>query len=85
MITVKEIVRRFLDEHKATGLVGDNCGCEINDLMPCDGECSGCIVGYKIIKGSIQCKSKIEECDHKEDCSGKNAFCIFPLTFDSKK
>lgn len=36
MITVKEIVKAYLKEHGYDGLCGDECGCGIEDLAPCD-------------------------------------------------
>ncbi len=33
---IREIVKNWLITHGYDGLAGEDCGCEINDLMPCD-------------------------------------------------
>ena len=35
-MTVKDIVREYLDAYSYDGLFDDDCGCEVDDLMPCD-------------------------------------------------
>ena len=45
---VKEIIKEYLEKNDFTGLLSDHCGCEIDDLIPCDGCCSMCEPGYKI-------------------------------------
>jgi len=46
MITVKEILIRYLKEHNCDGLCDDECGCTIDDLMPCAGygDMSNCVI-----------------------------------------
>jgi len=47
-VTVKEMVKAYLKMNGYTGLVGDGCGCEISDLMPCEAEgIPDCEAGYK--------------------------------------
>lgn len=50
--TVKEIVAEYLKSHGYHGLYNEaECGCEVNDLMPCAGYggCySGCLPGVKV-------------------------------------
>lgn len=59
-MTVKEIVKAYLEANGYTGLVSDMCGCEINDLMSCDSEgVPSCEPGYKHF-----CK----KCPTKKDC-----------------
>jgi hypothetical protein len=41
-MTVRDIVRDYLERHGFDGLAGDDCGCEITDLMPCGELCSEC-------------------------------------------
>lgn len=38
---VKEIVKKFLEDNGYDGLTSGECGCKVEDLMPCDG-CMGC-------------------------------------------
>ena len=48
MPTVKEILKDYLDKNGFDGLVGDDCGCCCNDLIPCDGDDIGyCEAGFK--------------------------------------
>ena len=44
-MTVKEIVRQYLVAHGLDGLAYDECGCRVDDLMPCDTPCDACEVG----------------------------------------
>lgn len=47
-LEVITIVRSYLREHGFTGLVNsDGCGCEIDDLVPCNSDFSQCRPGYK--------------------------------------
>ena len=46
-----DIVIKYLKENGFDGLVDEygDCGCDLSDLMPCDGESfSECHVGYKV-------------------------------------
>lgn len=49
MATVIEIVKAHLEREGFGGLVADGgeCGCELDDLVPCAGDCSHCSPGYK--------------------------------------
>ena len=46
---VIEIVKAHLVENGFGGLVADGaeCGCEIDDLVPCGCDCGQCYPGYK--------------------------------------
>lgn len=48
-MTVREILNKWLQDKGYEGLFSSNeCGCEVGDLMPCDGEnCIICEPGYK--------------------------------------
>ena len=47
-MTVKEIVKKYLEENGFDGLYCDDCGCKTDDLIPCDNEgCLDCQPGYK--------------------------------------
>lgn len=42
MMTCKEKITEWLKEIGAEGLCGEDCGCGLDDLMPCDGNCVYC-------------------------------------------
>jgi hypothetical protein len=65
-MTVKEIIEQYLAKHGFDGLAGDGCGCQLSDLMPCEGtasgnDISGCVPGYK-----VPCDP--ETCEADGDC-----------------
>jgi len=47
---VKAIIREYLEDNGFDGLCGDQCGCKIDDLAPCDGchSISECVPGYLV-------------------------------------
>ena len=47
-MTVYEITKKYLIENGYDGLFTDECGCLLDDLMPCDCDCSYCQPGYKL-------------------------------------
>ena len=48
-MTVKDIVILYLKEHGYDGLYNyGECGCKLDDLIPCDESCSICEPGYKV-------------------------------------
>jgi hypothetical protein len=49
-MAVKEIVKKYLEDNGFDGLFSDSweCGCEIDDLMPCEEPQQACEPGYKI-------------------------------------
>lgn len=47
-MTVHEIVKKYLIENGYDGLYTDDCGCLVEDLMPCSCDCSYCNAGYKV-------------------------------------
>jgi len=54
---LREIVEDWLKENNYDGLVGDECGCGIGDLFPCEyPSLTECKPGYKKI-----CNRDIEE------------------------
>ena len=68
-MTVDEILESWLKEHGYDGLIGDECGCEIGDLVPCDCWPSDCQPGYKHeCPGKDGCKFPIEWCDGADWC-----------------
>jgi len=48
-MTVKEIVEEWLKEHGYDGLCNPDaeCGCALDDLIPCEGACDLCQPAYK--------------------------------------
>ena len=49
MTTVKEIIIAALKEMGADGLCEGECGCGLDDLMPCfDGSCSVCVPAKEV-------------------------------------
>jgi hypothetical protein len=45
-MTIQQIVKCWLIDHKYDGLYGEECGCTVDDLMPC-GEPGECEAGYR--------------------------------------
>ena len=56
-MTVKEIVKDCLEKNGYDGLCSENCGCGLDDLMPCSGsETKNCQPAYKLIcQGNKKC------------------------------
>ena len=47
-LTVRDILRQWLEANGYGGLYDDNeCGCAVDNLIPCDGPCYPCHPGYK--------------------------------------
>jgi len=65
-LTVRDILTAWLTEHGYQGLCGEECGCPIGDLAPCD-NLTDCLPGYS--------------CDHSDPdfhdtLPGENVICI---------
>jgi len=60
--TVREIVAKHLTDNGFDGLAGDECGCAVDDLFPCDSCPDECQPGYKWECG--QCPGVVEERCH---------------------
>ena len=59
---VREITKEYLEENGYDGLFGSDCGCSIDDLMPCCSESiMNCEAGYKV-------KCDPETCEADGDC-----------------
>ena len=56
-IAVEEIVRQYLIEHGYDGLYSDvlECGCSLDDLMPCEGSPFKCVPGYRVEDPTGEC------------------------------
>lgn len=62
----KEIIKKYLIDNGYDGLQNEaECGCKLDDLIPCDGCFDMCTAGY------IPDCSK---CDNKDNC--ELGFCI---------
>ena len=48
-MTVKKIVENYLRENDYEGLQSEECGCRLDDLIPCGECCDNCEAGYKVI------------------------------------
>jgi len=48
-MNAKEIVKKYLIENGYDGLCAYDCGCYLEDLVPCGEDMSECVPGYKII------------------------------------
>lgn len=60
MKTVKQIVAGWLTEHGYDGLCTHNCGCKVDDLMPCSSE------------GISECEpGHTAACDCEGECDGE--------------
>jgi hypothetical protein len=44
-VTVREILRKYLEDSGYDGLYGDGCGCGLDDLFCCEGDTYGWFVG----------------------------------------
>jgi hypothetical protein len=44
---VRAIVKQYMENNGYTALCNDECGCSLDDFMPCDCDCiADCEVGY---------------------------------------
>lgn len=62
-ITVREILNEYLKKHGYDGLSGRECGCRLDDLMPCYEPSPDCEPGYLI------------ECEECGETDGPN-WCV---------
>lgn len=69
-MTVKEIVTKYLKENGYDGLYSDDCGCGIDDLMPCS-DCGSDLCEAGIKKDCDKCENKIDGA-----CAEDADFCI---------
>ena len=65
-MNLREIVTLWLEASDYDGLAGDNCGCELDDLMPCDEPNIECQPGYK-----RKCPGE-DKCPDSEECPAPN-------------
>ncbi|MFZ5986364.1 MAG: hypothetical protein ACOYWZ_04450 [Bacillota bacterium] len=62
-MTTFEIVKEYLEKNGYDGLYNGDCGCNLDDFMPCEGFSSECSAGYY---------QDCQQCDEK-DCPIKKA------------
>lgn len=75
---VKTIVEEWIRKNGYTGLFCEECGCEIDDLMPCAGWDSGldrCRAGYK-----HTCEGNCEDCYRSDYCEMDFEFSNWYIT-----
>ena len=61
VMTVKEIVGEWLKTHGYDGLCTTNCGCGMDDLIPCCyGHCEHCVPAKKVIATAEHCQGDCE-------------------------
>jgi hypothetical protein len=48
-MNVLEIIKLYLESNGFDGLTNDECGCGLDDLVPCESDCSMCCPAYKSI------------------------------------
>lgn len=73
-MTIKEIVQKYLTENKYDGLTlpDYDCGCGINDLMPCGEINENCKVAKK-----VSCSECNLPADQRSDCEEVyNKYCF---------
>lgn len=69
-MTVKEIVVDYIKTNGFDGLCGENCGCGLDDLMPCsswDGSAQDCKPAYKIKAKCSECGNQCEGYDDERE------------------
>jgi len=71
---VLDIIKDWLKEHGCDGLCGEECGCLLDDLMPCGEGSTECQAGYKWMCDICQ----LEECQGKTENHLEELWCIRP-------
>lgn len=67
--TAKQIVKDYLIENGYDGLCGDECSCEIDDLMACGEFGSDCVPGWNAVcKGCEEFGDKCIVADPEKKC-----------------
>ena len=75
-MTVYDIIKEYLLTKGFDGLVGDDCGCSLDDLVPCEFACGYCAPAYLCVEhkcpqylgvsneDAIYCQTKPSECSY---------------------
>jgi hypothetical protein len=75
-MTCKDIIEKYLIDNGFDGLCGDECGCSMDDFMPCEGLCGDCFPAYEYeIKQGKTCKDCACDCPFGSDLSDYD--CIY--------
>lgn len=76
-MTVKEIVKKWLEDNGYEGLAGEDCGCENADLFVCGREeVACCVAGHKV---NCPCARHTEGDGNEQGCEYadyNNHWCI---------
>ena len=73
MMIAKNIIRDWLIEYGYDGLCHKDCGCGINDLIPCDEMKSDCEPAYVHRPKEDKC----ERCFCVDNCEWKDGDCYY--------
>lgn len=73
VMTVRHIVLNFLQGNGYDGLYSDDCGCQSDDLFPCDEPAKDCKAGYRRTCKACPAETK-EICEI--EFADANGFCI---------
>ncbi len=60
-MTTAEIVADWLRAHGYDGLAGEDCGCALDDLMPCGEIHLDCVAGHQVLGCTSDCGRR---CDY---------------------
>jgi hypothetical protein len=72
-MTVKEIIVKYLKENGFDGLYSDNCGCLVNDLMPCSD------YGIDLCEAGV--KKDCHNCENIKEPDGSGNICAEDFDF----
>ena len=70
MIDVGDIIKKYLTDNGFDGLAGDECGCGIDELFPCDYVTPECQPAYHHTADAC----KREFCDMRSECAGYGCY-----------
>jgi hypothetical protein len=63
-MTIKEVITKYLKDNSYDGLAGNNCGCGVDDLMPCDCPDLECKVAKR--HNCLDCPDKNSGCESED-------------------
>ena len=72
-MTVKEIVMKYLKDNGFDGLYSEDCGCLVDDLIPCSSDAEYCEAGVK--KNCSECENNLA-IDERHNCADDYDFCL---------